>query len=47
MDIANDSQSIIEMTVDVPSYYRDYKVPMLDVNVWLNKDENKKIFYSF
>ena len=46
-DIANDIDDMILMTVDIPSNYSDNKVPMLDIKVWINKDDENKIYYSF
>ena len=46
-DIANSIDSMITMTFDIPSKYNDSKVPMLDLKVWLNANDNYKIYYSF
>ena len=46
-DIANDVESMIQFTADVPSSYSDKKVPMLDTKVWLNNEDNNKIYYEF
>ena len=41
-DIANSIDGMIVMTVYAPSNHEDKKVPMLDVKVWLNDEDNKK-----
>ena len=41
-EVANNIESMIQMTSDVSSNYPDNKVPMLDVKVWLNKDDNNR-----
>ena len=38
---------MITTTIDDPSHYPNYKVPMLDVKVWLNSNDDNKIYYSF
>ena len=45
--IANDIEPMIKMTVDSPSNYDDQKVPMLDVKVWVNKNDHNKVYYTF
>ena len=35
------------MTADFQSKYPNNKAPMLDVQVWLKKEDNDKIYYSF
>ena len=44
-DIANSIDSMITMTIDVPSKHQDGKVPMLDVKTWIN--DNNEVFYEF
>ena len=44
-DIANDVDSMIQMTIDVPSRHDDKKLPVLDLKVWLSDDE--QIYYMF
>ena len=39
-DIANSIENMIKLTVDYPSKYEDEKVPMLDLKVWLNANNN-------
>ena len=46
-DVANSIEDMIQMTIDVPSSYMDGKVPMLDTKVWLNNEDNNKIYYKF
>ena len=46
-NVANSIDSMIKMTVDFPENYEDRKVPMLDVQLWLNTEENPKIYYIF
>ena len=46
-DIANSIDGMIVMTVDAPSNHEDKKVPMLDVKVWLNDEDNNKIYYQY
>ena len=46
-NIANDIDDMVVMTIDMPSKYDNKKVPMLDVQVWLNENDAGKIFYSF
>ena len=46
-EIANDIDPMIQMTVDNPSNYEDEKVPMLDVKVWVNKEDKNKVYYTF
>ena len=41
-DIANDIAPMIRMTVDVSSNYRENKVPILDVKVWLNENDQNE-----
>ena len=43
-DIANSIDSMITMTVDIPSNYDEMKVPMLDVKAWM-EDESNQIYY--
>ena len=45
-DIANDIEEMIVMTADYPSNYKVNRVPMLDVEVWINQDDSL-IYYSF
>ena len=45
--VANEIEIMIVMTIDVPSNHKSRKVPMLDLQVWVNVDDNKKIYYSF
>ena len=44
-EIANSIEDMIQLTTDFPSKYEDGKVPMLDLKVWMNKNNN--IFYNF
>ena len=44
-DIANDIDDMIALTIDVPSKHEDKKLPLLDLKVWLEKDE--QIFFQF
>ena len=37
-EIANDIDSMISFTYDIPSNYSDNKVPILDLNVFVNQD---------
>ena len=46
-DITNSVDSMIRMTIDVPSNYSDNKVPMLDLNVWIKENKNANIYYQF
>ena len=46
-DIANDIDSMIIMTIDCPSNYNIKRVPMLDIQVWINEEDQNKIYYSF
>ena len=45
--IANTIENMISMTYDVPSKHEDHRVPMLDLKVWLNKEDNEKIYYCY
>ena len=45
--VANEIDSMIVMTIDVPSNHKSKKVPMLDIQVWINNDDENKIYYSF
>ena len=45
-DVANDIEDMIVMTVDVPSNHQTARVPMLDVEVWID-EANNKVNYSF
>ena len=45
-DIANDIEEMIFMTADYPSNYKVNRVPMLDVEVWINQDDSL-IYYSY
>ena len=45
-DIANDIEEMIQMTTDVPTNNKDNKLPILDLEVWLNKD-NKQVYYNY
>ena len=40
-DVANDIEDMIVMTVDVPSNHQTARVPMLDVEVWIDEANNK------
>ena len=44
-DIANGVDDMIKFTVDVPSNYSSNKMPVLDLQVWL--DENNRVRYTF
>ena len=45
--IANSISDMIEFTVDVPSNYEEDKMPILDMKVWLNdEDEVEYMFYE-
>ena len=46
-DIANSIDSMIQMTIDTPSSHTNNKVPMLDLEVWLEKEDKNKIYYNF
>ena len=46
-DVANSVESMIKMTFDAPSKYPEKKVPMLDVKVWLDKDDNDRVYYEY
>ena len=46
-EIANSIDSMIKMTIDIPSKNMNNKVPMLDVQAWIEQEENNKIFYQF
>ena len=46
-DIANSIDSMIKMTIDYPTNHADLKVPMLDVKVWINQEEDNTIYYEF
>ena len=45
-DIANEIDDMIDMTVDVPSNYASKRVPMLDLEVWIDENSNE-INYAF
>ena len=45
-DIANDVDDMIKFTVDVPSNHPDKKMPVLDLQVWLEGKQIKYIFYE-
>ena len=45
-DIANSIEDMIVMTADFPSNHKVNRVPMLDVEVWINEEDNL-IYYSF
>ena len=45
-DIANNIEDMIVMTADYPSNHKVNRVPMLDVEVWINEEDNL-IYYSF
>lgn len=46
--IANSIDPMIKVTIDVPSDHHDKKVPMLDIKVWLDEEDNQLnyIFYQ-
>ena len=46
-DIANGIDDMIKMTIDVPSNHAIKRVPMLDVQVWINDQDKNKIYFSF
>lgn len=46
-DVAYSIDEMIQMTIDVPSNYKDRRVPMLDTKVWLNEEDENKIYYIF
>ena len=45
-DIVNDIDDMIVMTADVPTNHGNNRVPMLDVEVWIDENDNKA-YYSF
>ena len=45
--VANEIDSMIVMTIDVPSNHEKERVPMLDVQVWINEADGNKVYYSF
>ena len=45
-DIANSIDDMIVMTADVPTNHGKNRVPMLDVEVWIDEIDNKA-YYSF
>ena len=38
---------MIQMTYDIPSKHQNMRVPMLDIEVWINNDDDDKIYYKF
>ena len=45
MSIANDVHEMIQFTVDFPENYKEKKMPILDLKVWMN--DMKEIEYLF
>ena len=45
--IANDINPMIKLTVETPCNFEDGKLPVLDVKVDVNEEENDRIDFQF
>ena len=45
--VAETVDPMIKFTIDVPSYHEDFKIPVLDLNIGMNRAKDNRIDYEF